>query len=257
MTYLEAVFLGIIQGLTEFLPISSSGHLVLVQEIMGVNPPGVIFELLAHLGTLVAVLVYFRTRIFRLIRSVFVRGMKSERRLLALLVVGTLPVAFLGLIFNGLFERVFSNPVFTSAMLLVTGAVLLSTRFVPKRAESVGWFSAVIIGLAQAAAVLPGISRSGTTIATGMMLGVKPREAAEYSFLLAIPAIAGAVLFKSEELIQLDSVSLWHYLAGALSAFVFGLIAVYGVLATIRRGKFEYFAYYCFAVGVIGLYLFI
>jgi len=256
MSYLDAILLGIIQGLTEFLPISSSGHLVLVQELLGVKQSGVSFELLVHLGTLLAVLVYFRAGIVDLLRAVYTPSMKAERKMIALLALGTIPAGLVGVLFKDFFEEAFSSPIVTSGMLLATGVILLVTRFIKKGDREVSWLSAVIIGVAQSLAIMPGISRSGSTIAVGMMAGVQPSRAAEFSFLLAVPAIAGAVVFKSRDLMALSTSDTGPFLVGSLFAFAFGLIAVYAVLKVIRRGKFEYFAYYCFTAGALGLYLF-
>ena len=253
----EAILLGVIQGLTEFLPVSSSGHLVLAQGLLGVKQPGVSFELLVHLGTLVAVLVYFRTVIGRLIRSLFVAELREDRKLVLLLIVGTIPAGLVGFLLEDFFERAFSNPVMSACMLLVTGLLLLSTRFVRKGTAAPSWGTAIIMGLGQAMAILPGISRSGSTIAFGLLAKVKPDRAAEFSFLLAVPAIGGAVLLKSRELAGLDSALIGPYALGTLLAFVSGLVAVYAVLATIKRGKFDYFAYYCFVAGGVALYLFL
>ncbi|RKX29379.1 MAG: undecaprenyl-diphosphate phosphatase [Candidatus Zixiibacteriota bacterium] len=256
MTYWDAVLLGILQGLTEFLPVSSSGHLVLTQAILGVKEPGVSFELLVHLGTLLAVLVYFRQRIFQLVISIFRNDMKTERRILGYLIIGTIPAGLAGLLLNDLFEEAFSSPMFTSAMLIATGFILLSTRFVKQLNKAVRLPSAIVMGIGQAIAILPGISRSGSTIASGLLLGVKPEEAAEFSFLLAIPAILGAVVLKSNELLALDSSLVPQYLLGTILAFVFGLLAVIILMRIIRQGRFAVFAYYCFAAGAFGLYLF-
>lgn len=256
MSYLDAVLLGILQGLTEFLPVSSSGHLVLTEAILGVKEPGVSFELLLHLGTLLAVLVYFRNQIMRLAKSIFNSEMKVERRMLSFLVIGTIPAGLAGLLLNDFFEEAFSNPLLTSAMLIATGFILLSTSFVKQSDKPVMLLSAVIIGIGQAVAIMPGISRSGSTIATGMLLGVKPKEAAEFSFLLAIPVILGAVVLKSNELLALDSSLAPQYLLGTVLAFVFGLLAVIILMRIIRQGRFAGFAYYCFAAGAFGLYFF-
>lgn len=256
MTYFDAVLLGIIQGLTEFLPISSSGHLVLTQELLGVNQPGLTFELLVHFGTLLSVLIYFRRPIIRLVQALYRPDMKEERRILLYLVIGTIPAGLVGVLLEDYFERAFASPLFTAFMLIVTGCILFSTRLARGEGSTVGLKSAVVMGIGQAFAILPGISRSGSTIAAGILSGVKPDKAAEFSFLLAIPAIAGALVLEFDSLISLDSALLGQYLAGTLASFVFGLAAVYVVLATIRRGKFEYFAYYCFAAGVVGVYIF-
>lgn len=257
MTYFDAILLGIIQGLTEFLPVSSSGHLVLVQSILGDKQPGVSFEILVHFGTLLAVLIYFRPQVALLVRSMFNRDMQQERATIGYLFVGTIPAGLAGLLLKDFFEQAFSNPVMTSLMLFVTGLILLSTRFFKKGTKRIGKYSAIIMGIGQAAAILPGISRSGTTIAVGMVSGVEPSKAAEFSFLLAVPAILGAVVLKSNELVNLDPNLFGQYLVGTVSAFLLGLVSVYAVLEVVKRGKLDYFAYYCFAAGAVGLYLFL
>lgn len=256
MSYFEAIILGIIQGLTEFLPVSSSGHLVLAQELFGANPPGLAFELLVHLGTLLAVLVYFRSRLCEMIRSLFTRDLVAPRRWIWLLALGTVPAGLVGVLFEEQFDQAFGSPVVTSAMLVITGLILLATRWMKKGERESGIGSAIAMGIGQAMAIMPGISRSGSTIAVGMAVGVRPSEAAEFSFLLAIPAIGGAAVLKLDDLLALDQALIGQYLTGMLFSFGFGLVAVYLVMTLIRRGRFEYFAYYCFAIGALGLYLF-
>ncbi|MBD3403294.1 undecaprenyl-diphosphate phosphatase [candidate division GN15 bacterium] len=257
MTFLDAIILGILQGLTEFLPVSSSGHLVLAQALLEVEEPGVSFEVLMHLGTLLSVLVYFRSRIYDLIRSIFVSAMTEERRIVLFLIIGTVPAGLAGVLLKDFFERAFGDPAMTSVMLFVTGALLLLTRFIRKADQPIKLGNAILMGIGQAMAIMPGISRSGATIATGMIAGVNPAKAAEFSFLLAIPAIAGATVLQADQLMAMNTANLAIYFTGALMSFLTGLGAVYGVLATIRRGKFDYFAYYCFAAGALGLYLFL
>lgn len=257
MSFYDSIILGIIQGLTEFLPISSSGHLVLVEAILGVESEGVSFELMLHLGTLLAILIYFRSRIWSLVTCLFDRSMARERKIVFYLVVGTIPAGLAGLFLSDVFDRAFSSPVQTSLMLLATGLILFSTRFARTTGRDITVVTAVAIGVAQAVAILPGISRSGATIAAGMLGGVKPSEAAEFSFLLAVPAIAGAAVLKSGELIQIDPSLAESYVVGTVTALVFSLLAVHTVLKIIRRGKFAYFSYYCFAAGATGLYLFL
>jgi len=256
MSIIDAIILGAIQGLTEFLPVSSSGHLVLAQELLGVTVPGVSFEVIVHLGTLFSVFVYFRKKVWRLAQSLYRPEFKTERKVLQLLVIGTIPAGLAGFLLKDFFESLFSSPFMTSAMLIVTGFILLSSKLAGSRKRDLSIPSAVVIGLAQMLAILPGISRSGSTITAGLLFGLSSEEAAEFSFLLAIPVIAGAAVLKSSELLSMGSVNLLSYLTGAVTSFLFGLLAVYLVLNLIRRGRFEYFAYYCFAVGGLGLYLF-
>jgi undecaprenyl-diphosphatase len=257
MTYIDAIILGILQGLTEFLPVSSSGHLVLAQAILNVKLPGVSFEVLVHLGSLLAVIVYFRSKIVLLVRSLFDRSLIRERKMVLWLVVGTLPAVLAALLFRDFFEDAFSNPVLTAIMLLVTGVILLSTRFFGAGQKQTNLGSAILMGIGQALAIFPGISRSGTTISLGMMAGVKPAEAAEFSFLLAIPAIIGAVIFKLDELTAMNTSLMGQYFTGAFVTFFASLFAVYALLSAIKKGKFLYFGFYCFAAGAVGLYLFL
>ncbi len=257
MTYADAILLGILQGLTEFLPVSSSGHLVLAQAVLGVKQPGVSFEILAHLGTLLAVLIYFRSQVALLARAVFDGNMKEERAIIGYLIVGTIPAGVAGLLFKGFFEQAFSNPALTSLMLSVTGLILLSTRFCRRGGKQIGVVSAIIMGVGQAAAILPGISRSGTTIAAGMAFGVQPSRAAQFSFLLAIPAILGAMVLKWYELLNIESQLIGQYFVGMLFSFLLALVAVHTVLLVVERGKLDYFAYYCFGAAGVGLYLFL
>jgi len=257
MTYLDAFILGLIQGLTEFLPVSSSGHLVLTQALLGVKQPGVSFEVVVHLGTLGAVLVFFRREIIGLASSLWTKSKEEQRRMILLLIVGTIPAGLIGLTLKDFFASVFGEPALAAGMLFVTGGILLATRFARQRTGKVTMGSAILMGLGQAMAIMPGISRSGSTIAVGMLAGVEPKRAAEFSFLLAIPAIGGAAILDIDNLLSISGSITGQYLVGALTAFVVALLAVYLVLESIRRGKFEYFAYYCFAAGGLGLYLFL
>ncbi len=257
MSYVDAVVLGIIQGLTEFLPVSSSGHLVLSQKLMGVDDPGVSFEILVHVATLLSVLIYFRGQVISMVRSLFDRSLQEARRLILFIVVGTLPAVVVGLVLKEYIEAAFESPAMASAMLIVTGLILLGTRWATRHTRPLNVGRALLIGVAQALAILPGISRSGSTIAAGMLLGVPPRMAAEYSFLLAIPAIAGAAVLDIKDLSTLPAVNIGPYFVGSAVAFVVALAAVYLVLEAVRRGHFEWFGYYCLAAGGLGLYLFL
>lgn len=254
MTLIQAVFLGLVQGLTEFLPVSSSGHLALTSHFLKVENPGLTFEIVLHVGTLLSVLVYFRPQLWRLFVSLFNREMKEERRMIAYLFIGTLPAAVIGISFKHYFESVSNQPQVVALLLCVTGGLLLLPRLFPKNHgdQTITFRTALIMGFGQAFAILPGISRSGSTIISGMLSGVNPAKAAEFSFLLAVPAIGGAAVLSLRDLEKIDTTLAIPYLAGGLVAFISGLIAVYAVLSSIRRGKFEYFAYYCIAVGAFA-----
>ncbi len=257
MTYLDAIILGIIQGLTEFLPVSSSGHLVLAQELLGVKEPGITFEVMVHFGTLVAVIIYFRTQIATLVRAAFDLTMVQERKMILFLIIGTIPAGLAGVLLEDFFEKTFGNPVETSIELIITGLILLATRYFLRGNKPVTATNSFVMGIGQAVAILPGISRSGSTIAAGIFWGVSPAVAAEFSFLLSIPAIAGAIVFKMDDLAGVTGALAGQYAVATVFSFAFGLAAVSGLLAVVRRGKLEYFAYYCFAVGALGLYIFL
>jgi len=256
MDYLDAIFLGLIQGLTEFLPISSSGHLVIAEYVLKAKMPGVMFELLVHLGTLFSVVIYFRRRLGELIVSLFRPAMTAERREIIYLVLAVLPAVLVAVLFQETIENAFHSPRLTSLMLLVTGLFLLATGLVRKTDRPLGPFRAIIIGVGQALAILPGISRSGATISAGIFAGVNPTRAAEFSFLLSIPTIAGAIVFKFGDILSVDTGLLGPYLVGLIAAFFSGLLAVYILLAIVRRGKFAWFGIYCLIIGFLGIFYF-
>lgn len=245
--------LGLLQGLTEFLPVSSSAHLVLAQAALGVTVPGVALEAAAHLGTLAALVLYFRRDLVRLATGVRQRG--EGRRDVGLLALSTLPVVAVGLLARGAIERAFGSPALVGWMLLVTAAALAVAHGLARRAsrERVRIRDAVAIGLAQAAALLPGISRSGFTVAAGLACGLSPSAAARYSFLLAVPAIGGASV-----LVLLPAAGNrggeWAGLALAMGcAFVSGLLAISFFLRVVRAGVLWPFALYCAALGIVAL----
>ena len=257
MNYFDAIILGIIQGLTEFLPVSSSGHLVLAEHFLHAKMPGVVFELLLHFGTLLAVLIYFRKKIFFLAKSLFDSTMIAERRMILYLLLGSIPAGLAGILFKDFFEAAFGAPLMTSIMLLITGLMLLTTTLVKKGNNEINITRSIIVGIGQAVAILPGISRSGATISAGLFCGVKPVAAAEFSFLLSIPAVAGAILLKAKEIFSMDTHLIGQYLSGTLISLILGLLSVYMLLGIIKRGKFVYFGIYCLLAGAIGVYHFL
>ncbi|MGK0187550.1 MAG: undecaprenyl-diphosphatase [Verrucomicrobiales bacterium] len=260
MTFIQALILGVIQGLTEFLPVSSSGHLVLSQKMMRVDDPGVTFELFLHFGTLLSVLIYFWKPLWRMTLSIippFKSEYNRERKMIGLLALASVPAACVG--FSPLkdsFESVYEKPAIVGLLLVATGGILFVPRLLSKfinqkNAGEVNLRSATIMGIGQAFAILPGISRSGSTIVAGMAAGAKSSHAAEFSFLMAIPAIAGGFLVEVlKHGKDLNSAMLNNYIAGGVVAFVAGLAAIYTVLAAIRRGKFEWFGIYCLIAGI-------
>ena len=261
MTFLDAITLGILQGLTEFLPVSSSGHLVIGEALLGLNMPGLSLEIWLHFGTLMAVLIYFRRRFVDLFMAAAGRGMKesanSDRALIGAIIIGTVPAVVAGLLFKSQIESVFDSPRFAAAMLIVTGLILIITRRAKNTGRKINLPRGLVVGLAQMAAILPGISRSGSTIAGAMFLGVEPAVAAEFSFLLAAPIIALAfghdLVFSGAALFSSEMIGL--YLVGTLAAFAIGLLAIHYLLRIIRTGRFYLFGFYCFAAGAVSLIL--
>lgn len=251
--------LGLLQGLTEFLPVSSSGHLVLAQRLLGLDPPGVVLEGVLHLATLTAVLLYFRRDIARLFSRGLRREGRAERCYLLYLALGTLPIAVAGLSARGLVERAFSSVTLTGGMLLVTAGLLLAAARAQGKAKrkEVRLTDAALVGVAQAAALLPGISRSGATIGTGILAGLAPREAARFSFLLAIPAILGAgALALGEAPAAPFAPGDWLGMGIAAGcALTSGLFAIHLLLRVLAGNRLYLFAFYCLAVGAGALAL--
>jgi undecaprenyl-diphosphatase len=252
----EYVLLGVVQGLTELLPISSSGHLVLVGYGLGVDSPGVLVEVVLHLGTLLAVVWAFRRELVRIARGVVGRD-PSGRRLFLHLVVATLPVVVLAPVLDEPVHAAFEAPVLAAVMLFVTGGVLILTRFAPERTRALGAVDALIIGLAQVLALMPGISRSGMTISAGFGRGIDRQEAARFSFLMSIPAILGAGLFEAIDL-PADAwteMRLWPLAAGFAASFVAAIAAIRIIFHFLGRRRFEWFGVYCFAAATLALIL--
>ncbi len=262
---LQALILGLVQGATEFLPISSSGHLVLVPWFLSWENPGLVFDTFLHLGTLVAVLAYFRHDLWSLALawagSLRARGLSNPQARVAWLIIwGTLPAVAMGLALEGLFERLFAAPVLVSLFLLVTGLLLVLGERVRKsesRMESLTWLDALLVGLAQGVALAPGISRSGATISAGLWRGLKREEAARFSFLLATPAILGANLLQLWDLARLSSAgeAASTLLLGFLAAAVSGYLAIRFFLGFLKRRSLYAFSLYCWLLGTLTLLL--
>ncbi len=259
MEIMTSIILGALQGLTEFLPVSSSGHLVLAEKLLGGKATtGLIFEVLVHFATMVAILIYFRKKIGRLLLSLFPPYTQDKYPLLKLagiILIGTIPAVVIGLAFKDNIEQAFNSTKMVSLMLLITAVMLLMTRLARSKNLSVGPATGLLIGVAQSMALLPGISRSGATISTGLCLKIAPAEAAEFSFLLSLPAVFGATILKSFELTStpLASGVFGAYLLGAITAFVVGYISIAWLMRIIKKGKFFYFGIYCFGLGITGL----
>ena len=251
MTIFEAIILGIIQGLTEFLPISSSGHLVIGQKVLGISVAGNVFEIVVHLGTLVSVLIVFWTDIWQLLTSL--KSISTQKYILAI-AIGTLPAVLVGFILRDVITEAFESIEVVAITLMITGIILFTTKFIKTKIKDISIGRGLLIGIAQAMAIVPGISRSGMTISLGMYLGITPEKAAKFSFLLAIPAIAGAGLLTGLDLMDSSEPILpWSILIiGFLSSLLVGWISLKWLLGLIKSGKFHWFGVYCLLVGLLS-----
>lgn len=248
--------LGVVQGITEFLPISSSGHLVLAQRFLGIDPPGVLLEALLHWGTLAAILVVFRSDLAALARSLTPRGTIEGRKEIGLIAAATVPIVVLGLLLRSSIGTLFASLTVLGACFLATGLLLALTGVIHRRAQrnQAGFVDALGVGLAQAAAILPGLSRSGATIAAGVFSGLTPRRAARFSFLVAIPALFGAGVLSLWDAVRSGASAPWGGLAvGTVAAFVVGLLAIKTLLALVSSGRLWTFSIYCVSVGIAVL----
>lgn len=263
MTWWEAALLGIVQGVTEFLPVSSSGHLVIAQSALGIDKTSITFDVMAHLGSLFAVLLALKGDWLPMVRGVLGSRADSQgRRRILLVLVGSVPVGIVGLLFKDALEPLFQSARAAGAMLLVTGAVLWIADRAARRAKergpgrdlaAISFGDALWIGCGQALAVLPGLSRSGTTIAAGMLRGIDRESAARFAFLLSIPAILGATLLELPALFD-GAAELPPLLIGAIAAAVSGYFAIATFLRFLRSGSLIGFALYTWVVGLIVLF---
>lgn len=252
MDYLAILILGIVQGVTEFLPISSSGHLVVVEALYesvttrSLQDP-LELNIVLHGGTLLSIVVVYWNRIWRLLGE--------DRRMIGLVFVGTIPAVVVGLTMKLYFKHALESPLLTGCMLPITGLILLvAARRPPGDVAylAISYRQALAIGLVQSFAILPGISRSGSTISAALLLGVRPEAAATFSFLLAIPALAGACVLEAVSMANSGSSSVppGQLAVGALLSFVVGVLALVWLLNWLGRGRLHYFAYWCIPVGL-------
>lgn len=264
MSLSHAALLGLLQGVTEFLPISSSGHLVLLPWLLGWPHPGLAFDTLVHWGTAVAVVGYFWRDWVALLQGIWWaarnRSLADPRaRLAALILVGTVPAALIGWLLEGFFEQVFARPVTVAGFLMVTAGFLtiaeMTARKEGRTTLHLTWTGGLLIGLAQAVAILPGLSRSGATIAAGMGCGLKREEAAHFSFLLATPVILGAGLLQIADLLQANLLMAQTpaLAVGFLAALISGLACIHFLLRYLRHRRLYPFALYCAGIGVTAL----
>lgn len=244
MNIFQSALLGTIQGLTEFLPVSSSGHLVILQSLIpGFSQPGVLFDVYLHFGTLLAVLAFY-----------FKRILKIDVNYLKVLILATIPAVIIGFLLKDLIDVLFQNIKLVGLALIVTGIMNLKTDKHKETTDKIDSKKGFLVGLFQAFAIMPGISRSGSTIFAGTLTGLKKEKAAEFSFLLSVPAIFGANVL---EIVKNkgEMVFSYNYLVGILCSFIFGLLCIKLLLNILVSRKFKYFGYYCITLGIIALLL--
>lgn len=286
MTWWEALVLGLVQGLTEFIPVSSSGHLVLGQYVLGIDQPGITFEVMTHFATTLAIITVYRVRLERILRHGWV-GLRQPSlwrqavrpgpiegppvpagsgaamaydevvpalRLLMFIPVSMLATGAIYVAFGDWIRAAFDHPRLAAGMLLVSGTLLLLLLLRRHPDGPVSMPKALLVGLAQGAAMIPGISRSGATICTAIYLNVERKQAADFSFLMLLPVIIAATLLELRELMSAPEVVAWGpILLGTVVAYASGVWAIKLVLDFVQRGNLFYFAFYCYAVGILGL----
>lgn len=257
MSSIEAILLGLLQGLTEFLPVSSSGHLTIAKALFGIQTDDLSFEVVVHAATVLATIIVFRKEIWELLCGLFKFRYNSQTRYICLLLVSMIPVFVVGMFFKDQVEAIFGNGLLVVGVaLLVTALLLLLSEIVPRSAKFAGereisYRSAFLIGLAQAVAVIPGLSRSGSTIATGLMCGVRKSEVAQFSFLMVlVPILGEAFLDVVGGDFAASTVGGLQLALGFVAAFVSGLLACRFMVAIVRKARLRWFALYCALVGL-------
>ncbi|MCP4682838.1 MAG: undecaprenyl-diphosphate phosphatase [Desulfobacterales bacterium] len=267
MEIIDSIFLGIIQGLTEFLPVSSSGHLVFFQDLLGFKEPELLLDCSLHLGTLLAVCFYFRIDLKKMaldiwqsaalfLKSRVVRG-SSHTNLAFWILVASVPTGLIGLTFRKTLEGFFESVSIVGVMLIISGVIIASTKLIPKdhgtRTE-LGLPAALAVGLVQGLAIIPGISRSGITITCGMLMGLDRELAGRFSFLLSIPAIIGALILQLN-FEDLERVGLIPLVFGVLTSALLGFLALKVLMGIVNKGRLHYFAPYCWTLGCLIIIL--
>jgi undecaprenyl-diphosphatase len=249
MDIFQAIILGIIQGITEWLPISSSGHLAIAQHLFGLKQP-IAFDIMLHFGSLIVIMVYFRNELNELLFGIIRREKKSLLMLL-FMIIATIPIVIMGLFFGGIVENAFQNLVFVGLGLIFTGILLYFSKYSTRKENEIKWYSALIMGVFQALALFPGISRSGSTISSGMILGIKREDAAKFSFIIFIPAIIGAMILKIDGIMMIENIS--AMIIGTIVSAIVGYFSLNLLMGIIKSNKFSYFSLYCLILGIITI----
>ncbi len=261
MTWFEALILGVIQGLTEYLPVSSSGHLAIGQALFGMNDgaDNLMFTVAVHVATVLSTIVILWSEIDWIFRGLFKCELNQETKYVLNIIVSMIPVGIVGLFFKDQVEEIFgSGLLVVGCCLLITAALLTFSYYAkPRPKEHISWKDALVIGIAQAIAVLPGVSRSGSTIATGLMLGNKKESLAQFSFLMVIPPILGEALLDVMKMMKgedvMGGIETLPLIVGFLAAFLSGCLACKWMINIVKKGKLIYFGIYCAIVGVITI----
>ncbi|XOV94025.1 MAG: undecaprenyl-diphosphate phosphatase [Bacteroidota bacterium] len=259
MTWVEALILGIIQGLTEFLPVSSSGHLEIGSVLLGTTSgDNLLFAVIVHAATALSTLIVFRTDILDIMSGLFEFKWNDSWKFFVLIILSMIPVGIAGVFFEDEISGFFSGNLFlVGSMLLITSALLFFTYFKNDGTREVSYFQAIIMGLAQTIAILPGISRSGATIATGLLIGVDKEKATRFSFLMVLPPILGASLLKFIDYIEdptiHEGLGAFPMVIGFLAALISGYMACTWMISIVKKGRLYYFAIYCLIVGLIAI----
>lgn len=260
MDWIQALILGLIQGLTEYLPVSSSGHLELANAMLGVEiEENLTFDVTLHVATVLSTLVILWSEIDWILKGLFKFQLNEETKYFLNIVVSMIPVGVVGVLFKDKIEALFTgNLLLVGCCLMVTAALLIFTYFAkPRQKEHISWIDAFIIGIAQAIAVLPGISRSGSTIATGLLLGNKKEKLAQFSFLMVIPPILGQALLTVKDFVKgeetFGGIGTLPLVIGFLAAFISGCFACKWMINIVKKGKLIYFGIYCAIVGIVAV----
>jgi undecaprenyl-diphosphatase len=247
VSLIEAVVLGVVQGITEWLPVSSSGHLVIFQQLFNLQA-SIAFDVMLHLATLLVILLVFWKEIASVTKAFLRRDFSSpEGRMALFIIAGSIPTFLIGVLFYGFFASLFTNLAAVGIALIVTGFILFASRFTVKT-RGLGYKNSVLVGIAQGVALIPGISRSGITIGTGLLSGVRREEAVRYSFLLFIPAVIGAALYQAPGVVMNEA--LLPLVAGMIAAVIVGFVSLKALIKLVLKKRFWLFSFYCWIVGI-------
>ena len=249
---LEIIILGIIQGVTEFLPVSSSGHLVIAQTILGIKSPGNTLEVLFHFGTLMSVMYVFFEDIKKIFSTI---NEKNNQLFIFYIITATLPAIFAGLLLKDYFLKIFDNVHLVGLALCSNGLLLILSKRFKNNQKAIAFYSSIVVGIAQAISIIPGVSRSGSTISMCMYLGIPPKEAARFSFLLSIPVILGASILG---FFEIESNPTFNYLTLTIAittSFFTGVLALKVLLKILETGRFYFFGFYCLIAGISTIFI--